>query len=72
MTFMQVRLPIHNSIKVVPEIPSILLAPIARYLLIMNSEMKYAITWFRKNRLFIIYEVTLATYASASECGYIG
>jgi phage gp36-like protein len=45
---MQVRLPIHSPIKVVPEILSVLLTSIARYILIANSDIRDAITWFRE------------------------
>ena len=63
---MQVRLPIYCLIKVVPEILSGVLAPIARYLLIVNSDIWSAITWSEDNRLLIICEVTLAMLQQAS------
>lgn len=56
----------HSPIKVVPEILSVLFTSIVRYLLITNSDIWDAITWFRKNRLTIIYEVTLAMLQHAN------
>jgi phage gp36-like protein len=56
----------HSPIKVVPEILSALLTSIVRYLLITNSDTRDAITWFRKNRLMILYEVTLAMLQQAN------
>lgn len=66
MSFMQVRLPIYCLIKVVPEIFSGVLASIARYLLIVNSDIWSAITWFGDNRLLTICEVALAMLQQAN------
>lgn len=67
MSFMQVRLPIYGSIKVVPDILSGVLAPIARYLLLANSDIWSAITWFEGSDLLIIMnEVALVVLQQAN------
>lgn len=63
---MQVRLPIYSSIKVVPEILPVVLAPIARYLSIVNSDIWSAISCFGESESLIISEVALAMLQQAN------